>query len=64
MREIRPKFGNLGLNISAPRAPRAKKFICSESVDQACQYEVECRGMWQGVGACDRVRGSGRGSGL
>ena len=29
-----PKFGNSGLFISAPRAPTAKKFICSESVDQ------------------------------
>ena len=39
---------NLGLNISAPRAPTAKKFICSESVDQARQYEAGCWGMWQG----------------
>ena len=32
--EFRPKFGNSGLNISAPRAPTAKRLIYSESVDQ------------------------------
>ena len=29
-----PKFGHLGLNISAPRAPTAKKFIMSVKNDQ------------------------------
>ena len=33
--EFRPKFGNSGLHISAPRAPTAKKLIYSESVDQS-----------------------------
>ena len=37
--EFRPNFGNLGLNISAPRAPTAKKFIYSESVGQ-CHYNA------------------------
>ena len=32
--EFRPNFGNSGLNISAPRAPTAKKLIYSESVGQ------------------------------
>ena len=32
--EFRPKFGNSGLDISAPRAPTAKKFIYLESVGQ------------------------------
>ena len=51
-------------HISANTQHRDKKFICSESVDQARQYEAGCGGIWQGVGACGRVRGSGRVSGL
>ena len=41
-----------------------KRFICPESVDQACQYKAGCGGIWQGVGASGRVGGSGRESGL
>ena len=26
-------------------------------MDQVCQYEAGCGGMWQGVGACGRVLG-------